>query len=87
MFAYGQTSSGKTFTMSGPDIYDRSLKGVIPRMVKTIFSFIEESPETIEFSMKVGYLEIYLEKVKDLLKPSHLDLKIKEDKQGICIPG
>lgn len=49
VFAYGQTSSGKTFTMQGPDIYDRNMKGIIPRMIKTIFDSIESMPESIEF--------------------------------------
>lgn len=37
ILAYGQTSSGKTFTMQGPDIEDSELQGIIPRMVKTVF--------------------------------------------------
>ena len=37
VFAYGQTGSGKTHTMQGPDIDDEVLKGVIPRMVQTVF--------------------------------------------------
>ena len=80
VFAYGQTSSGKTFTMQGPDIYDRNMKGIIPRMIRTIFDTIEAMPESIEFQMKVGYCEIYLEKIKDLLNPINYDMKIKEDK-------
>ena len=72
--------------MQGPDIYDRNLKGIIPRMISTIFSFIEETDDRVEFAMRVGYCEIYLEKIKDLLNPMNFDLKIKEDKtQGIYI--
>jgi kinesin family protein 5 len=41
VLAYGQTSSGKTHTMQGPDIYDIELQGIIPRMVKTVFDKIE----------------------------------------------
>jgi len=37
VLAYGQTSSGKTFTMQGPDIEDSEMQGIIPRMVKTVF--------------------------------------------------
>ena len=86
IFCYGQTSSGKTFTMQGADIYDRKLKGIIPRMIKTIFDFIEETDDKVEFTMRVGYCEIYLEKIKDLLNPMNFDMKIKEDKaQGIYI--
>jgi kinesin family protein 5 len=41
IFCYGQTSSGKTFTMEGPDIGNDELKGLIPRMMDRIFTEIE----------------------------------------------
>ena len=86
VFAYGQTSSGKTFTMQGPDIYDSLQKGIIPRMVRHIFQYIEHTDESLEFAMKIGYCEIYLEKIKDLLNPLQLDMKIKENpSQGVYI--
>ena len=66
IFAYGQTSSGKTHTMQGPDISDIEMKGIIPRMVKTVFSRIENADENIEFTVKVSMCEIYNEKIKDL---------------------
>ena len=81
VFAYGQTSSGKTFTMQGPDIFDPINKGIIPRMVRHIFDYIENSDESLEFAMKIGYCEIYLEKIKDLLNPLQFDMKIKENIQ------
>ena len=62
VFAYGQTSSGKTFTMAGPDIYDESLKGIIPRMVSTVFDKISGADESAEFLVRIGFCEIYLEK-------------------------
>ena len=40
IFAYGQTSSGKTFTMTGPDIEDEEMQGLIPRMVNHVFQRI-----------------------------------------------
>ena len=43
VFAYGQTSSGKTFTMTGPDIENVEMMGIIPRMVNTVFSTIINS--------------------------------------------
>ena len=43
VFAYGQTSSGKTFTMTGPDIENLEMMGIIPRMVNTVFSNIMNS--------------------------------------------
>lgn len=64
VFAYGQTSSGKTFTMSGPDLEDPDMMGIIPRMVQTVFDNIRSADERIEFAVKVAYCEIYLERLK-----------------------
>lgn len=69
VFAYGQTSSGKTFTMSGPDLTDPDMQGIIPRMVRTLFAHVENSPDSIEFTVKCSYSEIYKESIKDLLNP------------------
>lgn len=86
VLAYGQTSSGKTFTMTGYDVDDPNLKGVVPRMVSTVFSHIESSPEHIEFAVKVSYCEIYMEKIIDLLAPHKNNLQVHEDKaRGIFI--
>ena len=88
VFAYGQTSSGKTFTMTGPDVEDLELMGIIPRMVQTVFDTIRISDDNIEFSVKVAYCEIYLEKIKDLLDASKVNLSVHEDKtRGIYIEG
>ncbi|OMJ87533.1 hypothetical protein SteCoe_10708 [Stentor coeruleus] len=86
VLTYGQTSSGKTHTMTGPDMDDINQKGIIPRMVKTVFSHIENCDDTLEFAVKVAYCEIYLEKIRDLLKPEKSNLKISEDKaRGVYI--
>lgn len=86
VFAYGQTGSGKTFTMTGPNVDDEDLKGVIPRMVNTVFEKIRNASDHLEFSVKVGYAEIYMEKVKDLLDPAKSNLKVHEDKaRGVYI--
>ena len=86
VFAYGQTSSGKTFTMSGPDLENTETMGVIPRMVSTVFESITNSESFIEYSVKVSYCEIYLEKIRDLLDISKTNLKIHEDKfKGVFI--
>ena len=82
VFAYGQTSSGKTHTMVGPDFEDPEQQGIIPRMVSTVFDKIENASEDIEFTVKVSMIEIYMEKIKDLLDPSKVNLKIHEDKAG-----
>lgn len=80
ILAYGQTGSGKTHTMSGQDIEDEEQRGIIPRMVSGFFKQITEQPEDVEFSIKVSFVEIYNEKIKDLLDPRKNDLKIHENK-------
>ena len=86
ILAYGQTSSGKTYTMMGSEISDATHKGLIPRMVCTVFQNIKEADAALEFSVKLAFCEIYLEKIKDLLIPSKKNLKISEDRaRGIYI--
>ena len=86
VFAYGQTGSGKTFTMTGADVDDERLKGIIPRMITTVFNTISAASEHLEFTVKVGYCEIYMEKIKDLLNPAKNNLKVHEDKnRGVFI--
>ena len=84
VLAYGQTSSGKTYTMSGYDIGD---EGIIPRLIKNLFGTIHNSDDSIEFTVKISYCEIYLEKIKDLIDPNKNNLKIQEDKvRGVHMP-
>ncbi len=86
VFAYGQTSSGKTHTMTGPDIFDLQNRGVIPRMVSYVFDQISHASADIEFTVKVSMIEIYMEKIQDLLDRSKTNLKVAEDKmRGIFI--
>ena len=86
IFAYGQTSSGKTHTMQGPSMDDIELQGIIPRMVRTVFNRIENADENIEFTVKVSMCEIYNEKIKDLQNPKQNNLKIHEEKgKGVYI--
>ena len=70
VFAYGQTSSGKTHTMLGPNITDEAERGMIPRMVSHIFEEIANAGSEMEFQVKVSMVEIYMEKVHDLINPS-----------------
>mmetsp|Transcript_49450 Transcript_49450/g.115632 ORF Transcript_49450/g.115632 Transcript_49450/m.115632 type:complete len:672 (-) Transcript_49450:83-2098(-) len=86
VFAYGQTSSGKTFTMQGPDLEDKAMQGVIPRTIRSIFDGIYQSDENIEFLVKVSIVEIYNEHIRDLLDQKKDNLKIHEDKvRGIFV--
>ncbi|KAG0258575.1 hypothetical protein BG011_003204 [Mortierella polycephala] len=96
VFAYGQTSSGKTYvmhdgfsarsvknivarmqvTMSGSE----SQPGITPRAVEDIFMYIRENSDR-EFLLRVSYLEIYNESIRDLLSPEAIDLRIHEDRR------
>jgi len=87
VLAYGQTSSGKTFTMQG-DIDSDNFRGIIPRMIETIFQAIAQASENMEFTVKASMIEIYNEKVRDLLDPSKDNLSVHEDKQrGVYVDG
>lgn len=86
IFAYGQTSSGKTHTMQGPDITDLELQGIIPRMVRTVFARIESAGEHMEFTVKISMIEIYMEKIRDLLDPVKDNLRVHEEKnKGVYV--
>ncbi|XP_017151716.1 centromere-associated protein E isoform X3 [Drosophila miranda] len=78
IFAYGQTSSGKTYTMMG----DRENPGVMALAAKEIFKQIANDNDR-EYLLRVGYIEIYNEKVYDLLNKKNQDLKIHEAGNGI----
>ncbi|XP_077280881.1 uncharacterized protein LOC143907787 [Temnothorax americanus] len=77
VFAYGQTSSGKTYTMMGTS----EEPGIIPMAIEHMFDAIANTPGR-EFLLRVSYLEIYNEKVNDLLSKDFTDLKIHEDLNG-----
>ncbi len=89
VFAYGQTGSGKTHTISGSP----EDQGVIPRAVNAIFNIINQSSGygasgqqtnymNREFCVKVNFIEIYKEELKDLLDPAEKDLQIRDDESG-----
>ncbi|KAI9840662.1 MAG: hypothetical protein M1837_001386 [Sclerophora amabilis] len=89
VFAYGMTGTGKTFSMQGTT----TSPGVIPLAITDIFSYIRETPHR-EFLLRVSYLEIYNEKIHDLLSISvgadtfganqQEEIKLREDpKRGV----
>ncbi|XP_078032758.1 uncharacterized protein LOC144467717 [Augochlora pura] len=80
VFAYGQTSSGKTYTMMGT----LNEPGIIPLAIEHMFDAITNTAGR-EFLLRVSYLEIYKEKVNDLLNRTGTDLKLKEDSSGQVI--
>ncbi|VDM08863.1 unnamed protein product [Wuchereria bancrofti] len=79
IFAYGQTGSGKSYTMMGT----AENPGIIPRLCCSIFQKISElSSDSLAFKVEVSYMEIYNEKVRDLLDPkkTNKNLKVREHK-------
>uniref|UniRef100_A0A7N5J8D0 Kinesin family member 27 n=1 Tax=Ailuropoda melanoleuca TaxID=9646 RepID=A0A7N5J8D0_AILME len=85
VFAYGQTGSGKTYTIGGGHVASivEGQKGIIPRAIQEIFQNICENPN-IDFNIKVSYIEVYKEDLRDLLEleTSMKDLHIREDEKG-----
>ena len=73
--------------MTGTDALENGeLKGIIPRMVENIFARIDITPEDIEFTVNVSMIEIYNEKIRDLLEPGKKNLTIHENKEmGIYV--
>ena len=89
LFCYGQTASGKTYTMEGISS-DNDLCGIIPRMMNLVFNLVFEiinsGSSDIEFSVKCQYYQIYNEKIQDLIDTTKTDLAIREDKnKGIWV--
>jgi len=120
IIVYGQSGSGKTYTMLGnqyskngskytvdhPEFSQKSISnnesnkeenkrsdrdieertkeeidehsGIIPRILNNIFDVMDDSPANIEFTVRVSYIEIYLEQIRDLLNPSNHFLKIAD---------
>lgn len=96
ILAYGQTSSGKTFTMTGIDLDADPMDahngmGIIPRAVSTIFARCRELKEerggAWNYSIKGSYIELYNEDLIDLLADTtgKREVQIREDKQGHII--
>lgn len=84
-FAYGQTGTGKTFTMEGTR-ESAEQKGVVPRTFEQIWSHINRT-QNMNFLVAVSYLEIYMEELRDLLKPGNNHLELRERENGICVPN
>jgi len=97
IFAYGQTGSGKTYTMEGPESSLDGLNenaGMIPRSVAQIFDHAEKLKERHwKFECKATYLEIYNERIRDLLRSEDKQQKLeivqrnKKKKDLFEVPG
>merc|ERR1719285_1453226 len=72
IFAYGQSGSGKTYTLFGPEPLETAppeLLGVIPSSLAWIFKVLEGDETTKFFEVKLSFLEVYLERLRDLMNP------------------
>ena len=88
IFCYGQTGTGKTYTMEGFTYESKNPnRGIIQRTIQDIFNFIETtSDENTKFIIRCSFLQIYNENISDLLKSDKKNLQIREDKKkGIYV--
>jgi centromeric protein E len=88
IFAYGQTSSGKTYTMQGSGTIQDGASaggGIVHMAARDIFSNIQSQPNRM-FLVRASFLEIYNEEVRDLLSNSSSTLQIREDpRRGVFV--
>ena len=86
IFAYGQTGTGKTYTMVG-DFKDQENKGIIPRTFDYIFEQVKQDKEH-KYNIMISFIQIYIEQIQDLLDPSKKDIRIREDQEkGVYLEG
>ncbi|XP_042333242.1 kinesin-like protein KIF1C [Sceloporus undulatus] len=78
IFAYGQTGAGKSYTMMGKQEKDQ--QGIIPQLCEDLFARVNENKSpNLSYSVEVSYMEIYCERVRDLLNPkSRGNLRVRE---------
>ncbi|XP_052659102.1 kinesin-like protein KIF1A isoform X15 [Harpia harpyja] len=78
IFAYGQTGAGKSYTMMGKQEKDQ--QGIIPQLCEDLFSRINDTTnDNMSYSVEVSYMEIYCERVRDLLNPKNKgNLRVRE---------
>uniref|UniRef100_A0AAQ4RZB8 plus-end-directed kinesin ATPase n=1 Tax=Gasterosteus aculeatus aculeatus TaxID=481459 RepID=A0AAQ4RZB8_GASAC len=79
IFAYGQTGSGKSYTMMGKQ--EEGQEGIIPMLCEDLFEKIDDvsNKEELSYSVEVSYMEIYCERVRDLLNPKNKgNLRVRE---------
>ncbi|XP_078498390.1 kinesin-like protein KIF1B isoform X4 [Lissotriton helveticus] len=78
IFAYGQTGSGKSYTMMGKQ--EETQAGIIPQLCEDLFEKINDNHNSdMSYSVEVSYMEIYCERVRDLLNPKNKgNLRVRE---------
>ena len=93
LFAYGQTGSGKTYTMMG-DLNNNEKKGILPRLAEDLFLQVGKAAQHArKFTIKLSFIEIYMERIRDLLADDHCtdqpySLKLRNDEDsGVFVDG
>ena len=83
VFAYGQTSTGKTYTMTGSNEHP----GIVPQAINEVFDYINNSQDAREYLIRVSYLEIYNEQINDLLSSTPSSIRLMEGRDGVVVRG
>ena len=96
IFAYGQTGAGKTHTILGPPCENNETRlmmsgpqrGLIPRCMELLFKKVRAmAAHDVSFIIKAHFVEIYMEKVRDLLGDPLQNLFLHEDARGVFVAG
>jgi len=85
IMAYGQSGTGKTFSLIGPEPLKRARPeeyGLLPMSVAVLFQSLREDGDVLKYDLKASFLEVYLEQLKDLMTGNHDNLKILEMEAG-----
>ncbi|GJP47396.1 hypothetical protein CLOM_g6589 [Closterium sp. NIES-68] len=83
VMAYGQTGAGKTYTLSSTK---PSQLGIIPRAAAEVFVMARADPSHT-YRVSMSYIQIYMEMIQDLLRPSSSNMQIRESENGVYISG
>ena len=83
IFMYGQTTSGKTFTMLGSP----NSPGILPCALRDVFNMISKEPQPDNFTVYCSYVEIYNENIHDLLTDANYLKLIDDNKYGVVVAG
>lgn len=84
VFAYGSTGAGKTYTMLGTE----ENPGIMMNSIDELFVTIENYTAERDYKIKISYVEVYNENIKDLLTDRSDYLELREDNlKGICVAG
>jgi kinesin family protein 18/19 len=84
VFAYGSTGAGKTYTMLGTE----DCPGIMLLSIEELFNSIEKYSFERDYKLKISYVEVYNENIKDLLTERSENLDLREDNvKGVCVAG